>query len=179
MGYGIPRKIIPVDDDGTPKRNVVETWVQKRFEIESHLSLEQKAVVPRTSDIILGRGKRVQNLAGNINFRNMLEFYRPTYDASSKFEKSVLIETILKNIKEAGGRFLVHGENGYHEVHDDTARKKISHAWRNLRSKDKESTSTTMMCPMKRESSGGSSRIQLWEEQSDVSDSTPQKRLRL
>jgi hypothetical protein len=179
MGYGIPRKIIPVDDDGIPQRNVAEKWVQKRFEIESKLPLEQKVAVPRTSDIILGRGKRVQNFAGNINFRNMLEFYRPAYDSSSKFEKSVLIETILKNIKEEGGRFLVHGENGYHEVHDDTARKKISHAWRNLRSKDKESPSAAMMCPMKRESSGGSSRIQAWEEQSSVSDSTPQKRLRI
>jgi hypothetical protein len=180
MGYGIPRNILPVEDNGCPKTPFLKEWIQRRVQIESELSLEKKTVVPRSSDILLGRGKKVQNFSGNINFRKMLETNRPIYDSSSKFEKSVLIETILKNIKETGGRFLLHGENGYQEVDDDIARKKISHAWRNLRSSNNNkqiSSSTATICPVKRDI-GRTSPSELFNEYADSSDCLPQKRFR-
>jgi hypothetical protein len=179
MGYGIPRSILPVEDNGSPKTHLLEECIQRRVEIESELSIQYKTVFPRSSDILLGRGKKVQNYSGNVNFRNMLETNRPIYDSLSKVEKSFLIETILKNIKGTGGRFLSHGENGYHEVDDDIARKTISHAWRNLRSSSnkKQMSSMATICPMKRDI-GRTSPSELFHEYSDFSDCLPQKRFK-
>jgi hypothetical protein len=132
MGYGITG-IIPIGKDGRIQNEAMEQWIQRRREIESALPIEGKKVVPQPEDVLLGRGKKVQAFPGNLKFRGKIEANRRTYDNSSKFEKSVLIEAILRSVKDSGGRFLQQGTKGYFEVDDDVARKKISHAWRNLR----------------------------------------------
>jgi hypothetical protein len=132
MGYGI-NGVIPVGEDGRIEKEAMEQWIQRRREIELSLPFKAKYVVPQPDDVLLGRGKKVRSFPGNMKFRGKIETYRRTYDNSSKFEKSVLIETILRSVKDAGGRFLQLGSNGHFEVDDDVARKKISHAWRNMR----------------------------------------------
>jgi hypothetical protein len=133
MGYGIGG-IIPSFENGRIKEKVIEQWIQKRIVDEaSSRDAELKTVVPKADDVLLGRGKKVLTFPGNVKFRHTIEANRHAYDSSSKFEKSVLIETILRSVKDVGGRFLQNGPDGYFEVDDDVARKKISHAWRNLR----------------------------------------------
>jgi hypothetical protein len=131
MGYGIAG-IIPLGDDGQIEKEVMAQWIQRRQEIESSL-ISEKIIVSQPEDVLLGRGKKAHAFPGNLKFRSKIEANCYTYDKSSKFEKSVLIEMVLRSIKDTGGRFLQQGPNGYIEVEDDVARKKISHAWRNLR----------------------------------------------
>jgi predicted nucleic acid-binding protein len=61
----------------------------------------------------------------------------------SKFEKTIVAESILKEIKDSGGRFLKQVELGWIEVGDVMARKKISHAFRNLRSSSTSASLST------------------------------------
>ena len=77
---------------------------------------------------------------GSVEYRKRIEENREVYDNSSKFDKSVMIETILTGVKDSGGRFLQLGPDGYVEVDDETARKRISHSWRNLRASKKSSS---------------------------------------
>ncbi|KAG7366859.1 hypothetical protein IV203_029529 [Nitzschia inconspicua] len=135
MGYGIVG-IIPVGNDGKIKREIMKQWIRRRLAEEGSQPQEIETVVPNPEDVLLGRGKKVQSFPGNLKFREEIESNRHTYDMSSKFEKSVMIEIVLRRVKDTGGRFLQHGASGYFEVDDDVARKKISHAWRNLRASE-------------------------------------------
>jgi hypothetical protein len=61
------------------------------------------------------------------------------YDAAgSKFEKTVRAETLLRQMKDSGCRFLSVTPDGFHSGCDDlAARGKISHGFRNIRNKPK------------------------------------------
>lgn len=147
LGYGIGG-IIPVGHDGRIKGTVIEQWIQRQLTAGSSRTVVEVVCVPKVEDVLLGRGKKVQSFPGNMKFRQKIEENRYLYDNATKFEKSVLIETILRSVKDVGGRFLQHGTCGYVEVDDDVARKKISHAWRNLRASGNRTISLPSPLPL-------------------------------
>lgn len=139
MGYGIDG-VIPIGNNSRIKRESMEKWLEQKMQVEKK---EHTTITPLPPDVLLGRGKVVRNHPGNITFRNQIEADRDEYDNSSKFDKSVMIETILTGVKASGGRFLQLGPGGYVEVDDDIARKRISHSWRNLRASKKPASPNT------------------------------------
>jgi hypothetical protein len=134
MTFGIPKDLLPFMSDGTPHLAAISDWLSMRMKEEETTPLSNRVVVPSKHDILLGRGKRVQESPGNFSFRHILDTYRDEYERVSKFEKTVVAESILRLIKDSGGRFLKQGDCGWTQVEDEMARKKISHAFRNLRS---------------------------------------------
>jgi hypothetical protein len=79
---------------------------------------------PLPNDILLGRGKPVQNRPGNVRFREMLDKHFGKYDTAY----------IVHLVKEEGGRFLKELEDGgWVEVDEATARAKVNNAFRALR----------------------------------------------
>ena len=122
------------DENGNVNKGSAAKQLEERFKAEAVKSKEFQALVPGQTDVLLGRGKRVHESSGNKIFRNILENYRPRYEAGTNFEKTVVSEAILRLIKDSGGRFLKQGDSGWAEIDDLDARKKISHAFRNLRS---------------------------------------------
>lgn len=84
-------------------------------------------------DILCGRDKRSYNHVANRRFRFLtalnLERYRET---ESRRAKSVVVQSLYNQIREAGGRFLVKRRQDDYliQVPDKVAREKISHALR-------------------------------------------------
>jgi hypothetical protein len=92
---------------------------------------------PSINDVLLGRGIPFQNFPGNQYFITVVEMHKESYydvgsDPQRKFAISI---QILKMIHESGGRFLQRAEmeDAWVEVDDEAARRKASHAFRNLR----------------------------------------------
>jgi hypothetical protein len=146
MTFGISKDILPFDSQGRVDLTNVRHWLDTRSKQEATTPLSNRAVVPNNFDVLLGREKRILESPGNLRFRQLVDDYRDQYESVSKFEKTIVAESILKEIKDSGGRFLKQVELGWTQVGDVMARKKISHAFRNLRS----SSSSASFCSFKR-----------------------------
>ena len=94
-------------------------------------------------DVLLGRGKRLDQHAGNVQFRKHVMARRVRYDASSQPMKSMICREIYGIVGAQNGRFLQlkSGKYGpgseWAEVTDEAARTKIANCFRSLRRKIK------------------------------------------
>lgn len=97
--------------------------------------IHEATKAPTALDVICGRGKRIQNHAGNRRFHQIIDTYRDRYLAASKTEKTPISFEVLNKIRSDGGSFLqLDPVTGiYQEVGDLIAREKISHALRTPR----------------------------------------------
>jgi len=92
-------------------------------------------VTPNKIDVLFGRGKKFQDHFGNQRMREISEKNKATYFAIKRFEKQRLVESVFRQIKEGGTRFLkrsTEGE-GWVEVQDHIAVEKVSHCLRSRR----------------------------------------------
>ena len=88
----------------------------------------------RPNDVLFGRGKTVVEHPGNMKFRNIVGRHMEEYEAASRLEKTCMTEHIVELVKSSDGRFLKRDDGGdWEEVDDETARKKVAHAFRNRR----------------------------------------------
>jgi hypothetical protein len=85
---------------------------------------------PLPSDILLGRGKPIQERPGNVRFREMIDTHKDKYEQQGARGKASAY--IVRLVKEEGGRFLKELDRGggWIEVDDAAARTKVSHAFR-------------------------------------------------
>lgn len=101
----------------------------------------KKIEYPTEYDVLLGRGPTRRNHSGNHRLHALIDQYVDKYNnASSKFDKTVIVETVVQQIKSgidgsSRGRFLRSKNNSrYLEVAtDEYARSSVSHAFRNRR----------------------------------------------
>ena len=88
-------------------------------------------------DVIMGRGRHNKKKPGNQKLNQLLESYQAEYEASDKFQKTVLSEVVVSKMIEDGSRFLVREGEKIHgiwvEVTLEKARDKVAHDFRNLR----------------------------------------------
>lgn len=122
-------------------------------------------LAPGPEDVIMGRGRHNKSKPGNRKLARMLEEYHERYEASDKFQKTVIAQDILTAMTESGSRFLIRespsggegegeGKKKYRkkdrikglwvQVTQERARDKIAHDFRNLRRTD-ASTSTALL----------------------------------
>eukprot|EP00539_Tryblionella_compressa_P008100 CAMPEP_0178757724 /NCGR_PEP_ID=MMETSP0744-20121128/13973_1 /TAXON_ID=913974 /ORGANISM="Nitzschia punctata, Strain CCMP561" /LENGTH=302 /DNA_ID=CAMNT_0020411977 /DNA_START=213 /DNA_END=1121 /DNA_ORIENTATION=+ len=99
--------------------------------------------IPSRNDVLFGRGKGFQNHIGNQLYRQLIEDCLPTYETSNKEQKTRIAQEIVSIVHEANGRFLKDdGATGWVPVTDlQLLRKKVSHAFRGLRSQKKTQSS--------------------------------------
>jgi hypothetical protein len=89
---------------------------------------------PLPNDILLGRGKPIQQRPGNVRYREMVEKHLNKYDEGDKGVKYAVTAYIVHLLNEEGGRFLKGLEDGgWVEVDEATARSKVSHTFRTQR----------------------------------------------
>jgi hypothetical protein len=90
---------------------------------------------PLPNDVLLGRGKPIQERPGNVRFRDMLDNHMDKYERQGKMGgKNKVSAYIVQMVKEEGGRFLKKlKDGGWVEVDEATARAKVSHAFRGRR----------------------------------------------
>jgi hypothetical protein len=85
---------------------------------------------PLPNDILLGRGKPLQQRPGNVRFREMIDKHLYMYEQGEKGAKSVATAYIVHLVNEEGGRFLKElQDGGWVEVDETTARVKVSFAF--------------------------------------------------
>jgi hypothetical protein len=139
MTFGISDKIVPISLTGELDETVHAAWLEKRQRMEHET--ERSAEVDRTTmllvpgpyDVLFGRGKFIQEHAGNQGYRRIIASFRERYDNALKVEKTCIAKDIVRIVEESGGRFLKQTEEGWIEASTDLARDKISHSFRNRR----------------------------------------------
>ena len=100
----------------------------------SLVSASTSGAVPQPDDVLFGRGKGIQNHGGNVRFREIVDRYADSYEASSRTEKAKIAEKIVEIVKGSNGRFLKRRhDDEWEEVDDRTARRKVAHLFRNRR----------------------------------------------
>jgi hypothetical protein len=88
---------------------------------------------PQEFDILLGRGKISFNHVGNRRFRVFVGMHLKRYmDANNRMEKTIVVNSVVKAIHEAGGRFLKEDSKSekWVVVTPKMAREKVGHALR-------------------------------------------------
>lgn len=93
--------------------------------------------VPGPLDVIMGRGRHNKKKPGNRKLNLLLESFAAEYEASDKFQKTVMSEIVVSKMHAEGSRFLVREGDKKHgiwvEVSVEKARDKVAHDFRNLR----------------------------------------------
>jgi hypothetical protein len=135
MTYGIPHHILPFTADHKIKvKNHFEYLEMRRTGEEFAINVAIKTVMlPTNSDVLLGKGKPIQEAVGNIRLQAIVDNYVDRYQSSKKTEKTALAVEIVQMVKDVSGRFLSKESGIWIEVPDDIAQNKVSHLLRNRR----------------------------------------------
>lgn len=93
--------------------------------------------VPGPMDVLLGRGRTIQEHMGNVRFRDIVETYRSRYDMARRPVKTQLTKEIVQKVNKSGGQFLKRNSASsagpWIEVSMDVAQQKVSHSFRDKR----------------------------------------------
>lgn len=87
---------------------------------------------PEQLDVISGRGNFVNIHPGNIHFRSLVSKFKLQYVASDKCDKPVFAKTIVRTIRDMGGRFLKEDDETrlWYDIGDKKALQKTRQALR-------------------------------------------------
>ena len=147
LSFGIPMNHFPVDDDSSIIGPA--DFCDRRRSLEHERRVEQgsRILAPGKLDILLGRGKPVQEWLGNLQLISTLVANADLHNSTAmnrRGAKNELCHEIITQIKESGGRFLRREEGAVEwiEVDDAMAREKVSHGFRNKRHSESTSGQT-------------------------------------
>jgi hypothetical protein len=93
-------------------------------------------LIPSPMDVLMGRGRQPKSRPGALRMHYLLAENIDAYESTNhNFEKTVIAEKILMEMKELGCRFLREEGHGgcYVEIDGAAARTKIAHGFRNIR----------------------------------------------
>ncbi|CAJ1937748.1 unnamed protein product [Cylindrotheca closterium] len=91
---------------------------------------------PTETDVVLGRGRDIQNHEGNIRFRKLLVEYHDEYDVAPRFKRRKIVTDLRELLNSRGIRFLQQrGSNEWEEVDTKAAELKIAQLFRSIRKK--------------------------------------------
>mmetsp|Transcript_33325 Transcript_33325/g.80609 ORF Transcript_33325/g.80609 Transcript_33325/m.80609 type:complete len:433 (-) Transcript_33325:56-1354(-) len=145
--YGIPCSALPLASSNNNK-SLLENhlrWCKSRFlqdcgETEFQLPSKLTALSanePMAYDVVFGR-KKIQH-EGNRRLRLFIRSMAAKYDESSKANKRRVRDELIKEIRNAGGKFLIMHEDsssheqGFDELSLEEVHGKIAQAFRNYR----------------------------------------------
>lgn len=87
--------------------------------------------LPGRSDILVGKGKPIQQHAGNILMRSLVAKHLEEYQRLAKGTKIIACQKVLALVRESSGRFLRKDEEGWWvEIPDQIALEKIGKAFK-------------------------------------------------
>jgi len=67
-------------------------------------------------DVLLGRGKKVAEWPGNVEFRKLVYHYRKVYASAPRNSKTQVALQVVNKIHGLGGRFIEEAEHGNHRL---------------------------------------------------------------
>jgi hypothetical protein len=140
--FGIPASALPISDQG----EILLEDNREKWEKRSKMERMRSSVVeggtgikvlrigsPDRNDVLLGKGRKYQEHAGNIRFRYLIEEHRTPYEKAEKTQKTALADGIVSLVHKRSGRFLKDDGAGWVEVNELTAREKVSSCFRSFR----------------------------------------------
>lgn len=137
MTLGIPHNLIPFTSEYKIKtKNHLDYLAMRKCAYDYRASTNgmiQTTSLPTNFDVLLGKGKPIQESAGNLKLAAMIDDYVAQYHSSSKQEKTALAATVVHKVKLSSGKFLSKESGVWIEVSDDVARDKVSHMFRHQR----------------------------------------------
>jgi hypothetical protein len=94
-------------------------------------------IEPQNDDVLFGKGRTKHQ--GNRHLQKLIENLMAVYEAATKQQKKELADMVVTKILNSGGRFLKLDEDSqqWDEVEREDAHKKVAHAFRNLRRRNK------------------------------------------
>jgi len=85
------------------------------------------------NDVLCGRGGGTNNQRGNIRFRDLVAAHMVQYRNASRKEKPLITQTVVKIVRERGGRFLKRkGEELWFDIGDKAAVCKTGQTFRDV-----------------------------------------------
>jgi hypothetical protein len=125
LTFGIPVDVLPVAYDGGLKVSNHLEWVSRRQTKDSDLFLKgffHGIDLPRRHDLLLGRGKTIQEHPGNLHMRSLVDSHFDRSKKASTGEKNILAGQIVAIMKRCRCRFLKKKKDGWWvEVPDNEA----------------------------------------------------------
>ncbi|CAJ1970318.1 unnamed protein product [Cylindrotheca closterium] len=146
--FGINSILLAVSQSGEKKTEKHRELMKviKSIEVAKLLTPEKLTVlVPSATDVLLGRGKPIQNHPGNIRLGLIAESQLEEYDEiANRLDKTKLAEMTMAKMKDAGVRFLSRDDNGFWELAAERlARERVSSTFRTVRDRLKVSRRST------------------------------------
>ncbi|CAJ1939201.1 unnamed protein product [Cylindrotheca closterium] len=119
------------EEEEEEKTSAVPSWDQDN---QSNTAAASLPIVPRQHDVLLGRGRTIQNHLGNIQFREYLKKFRDDYNDAPRNKRRKIANELVHALKAKGVRFLQQNESGeWMESNFSEAEKKIGQVFRNTR----------------------------------------------
>jgi hypothetical protein len=118
-----------ISDIGSYRQRLVRQRRQER------LSQPRRTMiyVPMSCDVLFGKGTPIQNHVGNTKFRGLVADCQKRYEKARKGVKIILAQEIVDTVIQSSGMFLKPDGDMWLSVDNDTARRKVSSAFRTLR----------------------------------------------
>jgi hypothetical protein len=151
MSHGIPKLILPIDEEGGVEVVRHTKWFAEHQKSEQAQAVTRNnstascsqgdevggdnLVLPNEKDILLGRGLLIEGHTGNLVFKRIIENNYARYQMASRFERTIVAHALYLRMKESGFRFLKKTGGDWIEVDEVVARSKIAHAFRNYRAR--------------------------------------------
>lgn len=132
--FGLPVSKLPVTEEGEPKNRAHRACVKCWQRLEENAVIDARIFVPNRLDVLLGRGKPIQEHFGNLRFHSLLDNHQRDYEQAKKFEKMQIAQKVACQVRNYSGRFLKQEGTTWVSVEDSVAREKVSHAFRTRRS---------------------------------------------
>jgi len=143
LAFGVPVYALPVTYEGELKTAAHLKWLNRRQTKEAKVRVAVDEMdggrsspfdcvgLPGLQDVLLGRGKTVQDHVGNIRMRGIVSSYLTEYKKAAKLDKALVALKVVTEINEVGGRFLKRNSDGWwEEVSNEAAREKVSMTFR-------------------------------------------------
>uniref|UniRef100_A0A7R9ZNL5 DUF6824 domain-containing protein n=1 Tax=Craspedostauros australis TaxID=1486917 RepID=A0A7R9ZNL5_9STRA len=144
MTYGVPASLLPDEDSiacggvAVPEM-ITKCLARDRDALQRYYAGKPKECIegqPQPRDILLGRGRPYQKYPGNMDFAQLLQKRKTSYNdpLKTKSEKTELTKQLVKELRDAGVRFLKRDKSGdwWQEVPDTVARERVAMSLRNL-----------------------------------------------
>jgi len=137
LTYGISSNFLPITNTGNVKNQNHIRWLsflQAKERATKH-GVEFNGIdCPSTKDVLTGKGPHVSSNPANIAYRKIMKHrFLEHRDALTAERKTMISREIVDELVNNGGRFLVKEKNWWANSDRDTAREKVSVAFRDMR----------------------------------------------
>ncbi|CAJ1945963.1 unnamed protein product [Cylindrotheca closterium] len=142
QGHGVPPEILPLEEGGivTNKDSYREYLRGVRRQERIQFPRRQQIYVPCSYDVLFGKGSSVQTYEGNKRMRRIVTDRQKAYEKAEKGRKVDVAQEVVDMVHESSGMFLKQADDGgeyWVAVDNESARKKVSAAFRTLRIRSK------------------------------------------